>query len=199
MAKSHPEQKIFRNQWGQYYLGPIGEELKIGEATQANAWIYYKNGNQEFHHLNGNKKVIVQGSSHETYGKNLGQNRDTSEKENPAKSIICENGDLILSATNGNVKIIAKNIYVESLGSGSDGSILIKANDHITIKADEQLNLGGGKVCVTSADTITLNAKGFLRLLYADIMQGSPLSGALSAFLPGPVASLISDIAETCK
>ena len=61
------------------------------------------------------------------------------------------------------------------------------------------LNLGGGKVCVTAADSITLNAKGFLRLLYADIMQGNPLSGALSTFLPGPVSSLISDIAETCK
>ena len=78
-------------------------------------------------------------------------------------------------------------------------SILVKANDHITIAAGEQLGLAGGKICVTSADTITLNAKGFLRLLYADIQQGSPLSGALSAFLPGPVANLISDIAETCK
>ena len=199
MPNSHPEQKIFRNQWGHYYLGPLGEELKLGEATQANAWIYYKNGNQEFHHLNGNKKLIVQGTSHETYGKNLGENRDAPEKENPAKSIICENGDLILSATNGNVKIIAKNIWIETVGAANDGSIQILSNDHITIKADDQLNLGGGKICATAADSITVNAKGFLRLLYADIQQGSPLSGALSAFLPGPVASLISDIAETCK
>ena len=67
------------------------------------------------------------------------------------------------------------------------------------MRAEEQLNLAGGKVCVTAADSITLNAKGYLRLLYADVMQGSPLSGLLGAFLPGPVASLITDIAETCK
>ena len=106
---------------------------------------------------------------------------------------------MVLAAPDGNVKIIAKNIYVETIGSDSDGSILIKANDHITMRAEEQLNLAGGKVCVTAADSITLNAKGYLRLLYADVMQGSPLSGLLGAFLPGPVASLITDIAETCK
>ena len=67
------------------------------------------------------------------------------------------------------------------------------------MRADEQLNLAGGKVCVTSADSITLNAKGYLRLLCSDIIQGSPLSGILGTFIPGPVADLITDIAETCK
>lgn len=67
------------------------------------------------------------------------------------------------------------------------------------MRADEQLNLAGGKVCVTAADSITLNAKGNLRLLYDDIMQGSPLSGLLGTLMPGPVASLITEIAETCK
>jgi len=38
-----------------------------------------------------------------------------------------------------------------------------------------------------------------LRLLYADVIQGSPLSGILGTFIPGPVADLITDIAETCK
>ena len=180
-------------------MGPIGEELKIGEAAENNAWICYKNGNQEFHHFNGDRKVIIQGASWETYGKDLGRGRDESENEAIAKSIKCANGDLVLSAPNGNIKILAKNIYVETVGAESDGSILIKANDHITIAAGEQLGLAGGKICVTSADTITLNAKGFLRLLYADIQHGNPLAGALSAFMPGPVAQLISDIAETCK
>ena len=198
MAKV-PDQKIFSNQWGAMFLGPIGEELKIGENTNNNCFICYKSGYTEIHTLDGNRQIRVVGRSDEIYGEQLEVGRDESEKETIAKSITCENGDLVLEAPNGNIKILAKNIYVESVGSGSDGSILMKANDHITMKADEQLNLSGGKVCVTSSDSITLNAKGFLRLLYADIVQGSPLSGALSAFLHGPVASLISDIAETCK
>ena len=198
MAKV-PDQKIFSNQWGAMFLGPIGEELKISENTNSCAFICYKSGYTEVHTLDGNRQIRVVGRSDEIYGEQLEVGRDESEKETIAKSITCENGDLVLEAPNGNIKILAKNIYVESAGAGSDGSILMKANDHIIMKADEQLNLSGGKVCVTSSDSITLNAKGFLRLLYADIVQGSPLSGALSAFLPGPVASLISDIAETCK
>ena len=194
-----PEQKIFSNHWGSMFLGPIGEELKISENTNNSCFISYRSGYTEIHTLEGNRQIRVVGRSDEIYGEQLGSDRNEVEAEAIAKSITCENGDLVLRAPNGRIKLLAENIDIECLGAGSDGSILMKANDHITIKADEQLNLAGGKVCMTAADSITINAKGFLRLLYADIMQGSPLSDALSIFLPGPVASLISDIAETCK
>ena len=194
-----PEQKIFSNQWGSMYMGPIGEPLKIGENTNSCVFVSYKSGYTEFHTLDGNKQTRVQGTDHEICGIGLGVGRDEVENEAIAKSIICENGDLVLEAPSGRIRLLAQNIDIETVGADSDGSILIKANDHITIKADQQLNLSGAKVCVTSADTITLNAKGFLRLLYADVIQGSPLSKALETFIPGPVASLISDIAETCK
>lgn len=194
-----PEQKIFSNQWGSMYMGPIGEALKISENTNSCAFISYKSGYTEFHTLDGNKQTRVQGTDHEICGIGLGAGRDEAEKEIITKSITCENGDLVLRAPSGRIRLLAENIDIETVGADTDGSILIHANDHITIRADAQLNLSGGKVCVTSSDTITLNAKGFLRLLYADIIQGNPLSGALETFLPGPVASLISDIAETCK
>ena len=195
-----PDQVIYRNEWGVLQLGPVGEKDKVGEDASTNLFNALKNGYTEIQTLTGNKEERVPGSSHEICGSGL--NQDSSfigPSENIAKSIVCKNGDLVLAAPDGNVKIIAKNIYVETIGSESDGSILIKANDHITMRAEEQLNLAGGKVCVTSADSITLNAKGYLRLLYADVMQGSPLSGLLGSFLPGPVANLITDIAETCK
>ena len=195
-----PDQIIYRNEWGVLQLGPVGEKDELGEDASTNLFNALKNGYSETQTLTGNKEERVPGSSHEICGSGL--NQDSSfigPSENIAKSIVCKNGDLVLAAPDGNVKIIAKNIYVETIGSDSDGSILIKANDHITMRAEEQLNLAGGKVCVTSADSITLNAKGYLRLLYADVIQGSPLSGLLGSFLPGPVASLITDIAETCK
>ena len=195
-----PDQIIYRNEWGVLQLGPVGEKDKVGEDASTNLFNALKNGYTEIQTLTGNKEERVPGSSHEICGSGL--NQDSSfigPSENIAKSIVCKNGDLVLAAPDGNVKIIAKNIYVETIGSDSDGSILIKANDHITMRAEEQLNLAGGKVCVTSADSITLNAKGYLRLLYADVIQGSPLSGLLGSFLPGPVANLITDITETCK
>jgi hypothetical protein len=194
-----PEQIITDNQYGLIFMGPSGEKDKVGESVDTNMVVSLKGGHNQTYTLAGNKGELVPGSSHEIVGINLSQGRNESESETIAKSIIAENGDIVLNAENGNIKLKAKNIYVETLGDKSDGSILIRANDHIIMRADEQLNLAGGKVCITSADSITLNSKGYLRLLCADIIQGSPLSGLLGTFLPGPVANLISDIAETCK
>jgi len=195
-----PEQIIYSNEWGMEHLGPVGEKDKVSEDLNTNYVKVLKNNYTEIQTLDGNKQTRVQGSDHEICGLGLvEQDNKEGPSEQIAKSIVCENGDLVLSAPNGNVKIIAKNLYVETIGDGNDGSILIKANDHITIKADDQLNLSGGKICMVSADSITLNSKGDLRLLCADIIQGSPLSGLLGTFLPGPVANLISDIAQTCK
>lgn len=194
-----PEQIVTDSEWGIIFLGPSGEKDEIGEDLNTNMVVALKGGHNQTYTLNGNKGEIVPGCSHEIVGINLSQGRIESEKEIIAKSITAENGDIVINAENGNIKLKAKNIYVETLGDGSDGSILMKANDHITMRADEQLTLAGGKVCVTAADSITLNANGYLRLLCADIINGSPLSGLLGTFLPGPVANLISDIAESCK
>ena len=194
-----PEQIITDNQYGLIFMGPSGEQDKVGESLDTGMIVDLKGGQHQTYTLGGNKAEIIPGNSHEICGTNLTKERNEGEKENIAKSIVAENGDIVLDAQNGNLKIIAKNIYIETIGSGSDGSVLIKANDHITMRADEQLNLAGGKVCVTAADSITLNAKGNLRLLYDDIIQGSPLSGLLGTLMPGPVASLITDIVETCK
>ena len=43
------DQKIFSNQWGSMYMGPIGEALKIGENTNKRTFISYKSGYTEFH------------------------------------------------------------------------------------------------------------------------------------------------------
>ena len=196
---SPPEQIITDNQYGLIFMGPSGEQDKVGESLDTNMVVSLKGGHNQTYTLGGNKGEIVPGCSHEIVGTNLTKERNESEDENIAKSIICENGDLLLSAPSGRIRILAKNIDIETAGDTSDGSILIRANDHITMRADEQLNLAGGKVCVTAADSITLNAKGNLRLLYDDIAQGNPLSGLLGTLMPGPVASLITDIAETCK
>ena len=196
---SPPEQIISDNQYGLIFMGPSGEKDKVGESLDTNMVVSLKGGHNQTYTLGGNKGEIVPGASHEIVGISFPKERNSDERENVAKSITCENGDIVLNAENGNIKLRAKNIYIETLGDGSDGSIMIRANDHIIMRADDQLNLAGGKVCISSADSITLNANGYLRLLYDDVIQGSPLSGLLGAFMPGPVAKLITDIVETCK
>jgi len=194
-----PEQIISDNQYGLIFMGPAGEQDKVGESLDTNMVVSLKGGHNQTYTLGGNKGEIVPGASHEIVGISFPKERNDDERENIAKSITCENGDIVLNAENGNIKLKAKNIYIETLGDESDGSVLIRANDHIIMRADEQLNLAGGKVCITSADSITLNADGYLRLLCKDIIQGNPISSSLKVFVPGPVTKLIEDIVETCK
>jgi hypothetical protein len=194
-----PEQIIADNQYGLIFMGPSGEPDKVGESLDTNMIVSLKGGHNQTYTLGGNKGEIVPGASHEIVGISFPKERNSDERENISKSITAENGDIVLNAENGNIKLRAKNIYIETLGSGSDGSILVRANDHIIMRADEQLNLAGGKVCVTSSDSITLNSGGYLRFLCRDIIEGNPLSSSLKTFMPGPVAKLIADIVETCK
>ena len=93
----------------------------------------------------------------------------------------------------------AKNIYIETFGDDSNGSILVKANDHIVLKADEQLSLAGGKVCITSADSVAINATGMLWLMCSDIEKSSPLNLSLDIFKPDFIGNLVKSIASSCK
>ena len=131
-----PEQIITDNQYGIIFMGPSGEQDKVGESVDTNMIVALKSGYNEAYSISGNKAEIIPGSSHEIVGINLSQGRNESENEAIAKSIVADNGDIVLNAENGNIKLKAKNIYIETFGDGSDGSVLIKANDHITMKAD---------------------------------------------------------------
>lgn len=200
MKKPNPsEQIIADNKYGLIFMGPSGEREKLGESLDTIMVTELKNGYDETHTLRGDKGEIVPGTSHEICGRDLGQDREEVEKESIAKSITAENGDIVIRAENGNIKFIAKNIYIEAQGEESNGSILVKANDHIMIRAEEQINVAGGKVCISSADSITLNANGYLRTLYSDIIQSSPFSVSLNTFTLDSVNSLISSILNSCK
>jgi hypothetical protein len=76
---------------------------------------------------------------------------------------------------------------------------MVKANEAITMTAGEQMTLGGAKVCVTSIDSINLNAGGIIYFLCKDTSKGSPLAGVLNTFVPGPLSSLIDAISQSCK
>jgi len=200
MSKPNPaEQIIADNKYGLIFMGPSGEVDELGESLDTNMVVSLKGGHNQTYTLGGNKGEIVPGQSHEIVGTQLDNGRTESESEVIAKSIIAENGDIVINAEDGNIKLKAKNIYIEAQGEGSNGSILVKANDHIIVRAEEQINVAGGKVCISSADSITLNANGYLRTLYSDIIQGSPFNVNLQTFTLDSVASLIDSITSSCK
>jgi len=200
MSKPNPaEQIIADNEYGLIFMGPAGEIDELGESLDTNMVVSLKGGQNQTYTLGGNKGEIVPGQSHEIVGTELDKGRNDSESEAIAKSIIAENGDIVINAENGNIKLKAKNIYIEAQGEKNDGSILVKANDHIIIRAEEQINVAGGKVCISSADSITLNANGYLRTLYSDIIQSSPYNVNLQTFSIDETKKLIKSIVDNCK
>ena len=105
-----PEQIIADNQYGLIFMGPAGEQDKVGESLDTNMVVSLKGGHNQTYTLGGNKGEIVPGASHEIVGISFPKERNSDERENVAKSITCENGDIVLNAENGNIKLKAKNI-----------------------------------------------------------------------------------------
>jgi hypothetical protein len=192
-----PEWVLSDNTYGKMFFGPGADEKKDPGLQYT---VSLTNGYNETHTKNGNKGEIVRGTSHEIIkGQKPGDNRKQKEDENTTKSIVVEQGDISIIAENGNIKLKAKNIFIEAVGDGNDGSFMVKANEAITMVSGEQMTLGGAKICMSSADSITLNGQGMLYILCKDISEGSPLAGILGNFIPGPLKSLIDGIALSCK
>ena len=191
-----PETLITDNPHGLLSFGPIAPEDKDDNSGM---FLFVDGGYTQLINKNGNASVVVPGKSEELCGTELvkGDQQETPE-EAIAKHIVARNGDICITAENGNIKFKAKNIYAECIGDGNDGSFLLKANDHITMTAGEQITISGSKLCMLSSDAITLNAQGFLNLFYADVIQSSPLN-VVSSILQGDILKgFIDTVRKTC-
>jgi len=196
-----PEYTVTDNPYGRMTFGPTGPEDKDDGAELT---IALKGGHYRHYNQNGSQLERIPGSSHEVCGiVEPVSEKSEDEKEVVSKSITAENGDIVLNAEAGNIKLIARNIYIETAGDGSDGSFMLKANDHITMVAGEQMTLGAPKVCLSASDSISLNAKGCLYIMTTDIVQGSPLNAISKLLNIGSGASFlksfIDGVTKTCK
>ena len=191
-----PETQLANNQHGRLCFGPIAPKDKDDNTAMS---LFLDGGYTQLCNKNGNLSVIVPGKSEELCGTELAQgDQQETPEEAIAKIITARNGDICIIAENGNIKFKAKNIYAECIGDGNDGSFLLKANDHITMTAGEQITISGSKLCMLSSDAITLNAQGFLNLFYADVIQSSPLN-VVSSILQGDILKgFIDTVRKTC-
>ena len=191
-----PETIVTDNPHGILSFGPIAPK----EKDDNNAMLLALDGGHTILcNKNGNKAEINPGKSEEVCGINLVQgDQQEASKEAIAKIITAKNGDICIIAENGNIKFKAKNIYVECIGDGNDGSFLLKANDHISMIAGEQMTMGGSKICMVSSDSITLNAQGLIYQICADVEKQSPVN-AVSKILKGDVlGAFIDTVRKTC-
>ena len=191
-----PETIVTDNPHGILSFGPIAPEDKDDNTAML---LSLDGGHTILCNKNGNKAEINPGKSEELCGTQLVQGDQQEAPEGAiAKHIVARNGDICIIAENGNIKLKAKNIYAECAGADNDGSFLLKANDHITMTAGEQITISGSKLCMLSSDAITLNAQGLLNLFYADVIQSSPLN-VVSKLLTGDIINgFIDTVRKTC-
>lgn len=192
-----PEYIVYDGAHGSMFFGPggppdadDGKELTIACASES-----YLSYNKD-----GGKTEHIQGRNIISCGHGLGKDRDISEEEDISYGVYCENGDLVLCAPSGNLKILARNIYIESRGFDTDdGVCLLKSNGAITIDSGEQLTLSGTKVCVRGQAEINLVTDHFINIVGEIQEGGSPLSELLKQFVPSIFADLLKGVGESCK
>jgi len=191
-----PETIVTDNPHGILSFGPIAPKEKDDNTAML---LSLDGGHTILCNKNGNKAEINPGKSEEVCGINLVQgDQQEASKEAIAKIITAKNGDICIIAENGNIKFKAKNIYAECIGDGNDGSFLLKANDHISMIAGEQMTMGGSKICMVSSDAITLHAQGLIYQICTDVEKQSPVN-VVSKILKGDIlGAFIDTVRKTC-
>ena len=189
----NPEVLISDNPHGIMFFGPGGGDDDGSQYTIATS-----SGSMVHYNKNGSKTELIRTKSHEICGDDLVKDRKTLEKEVIAKSIVAKNGDIVFHAQNGNIKLLAKNIWIETNGDGNDGVFYVNANGQIQISSSDQLVLSGSKVCMRGQAGIDLVTDHFINLL-GELSSGSPLSSLIVAFVPAPFADLLKGIQASCK
>jgi len=189
----HPEVLISDNPHGIMFFGPGGTDDDGAQYTLATS-----SGSMVHYNKNGSKIELVRTKSCEIVGDDLAKDRKTLENEVIAKSITAKNGDIVFNAQNGNIKLLAKNIWIETNGDGKNGVFYVNANGQIQISSSDQLVLSGSKICIRGQAGIDLATDHFINLL-GEVGSGSPLSSLLGAFIPAPFADLLKGIHASCK
>lgn len=186
-----PEYTITDNPHGIMFFGPSDSRDKADEGaefTLSTTGGYYEHANS-----NGNVYVRTPGRHDESCGDSL----DPELKENIAKSIVAKQGDIVITSTNGNIKLKAKNIFIETTGSSSDGCFHVSANGKIVMATGDGVVISSGKkLCIRGQAGVDITTSQTIKML-GKMAYGSPLSSL--PFLPKEVADLIQGILESCK
>lgn len=196
MAKKKPPgHEISNNFYGFLKYGPHDKNEDTSLTMAA------KGGYRFITNENGNSQVVCAGRSEEVVGYNWEKQFGNEEvpRETIAKAIVAKNGDIVIDAENGYVKIKAKGIFIESSSSKSgQGNINIAANGPITIASNDKVTLGGCTLCLRGQSGIDLATQGLVKVV-GELTEVKPFS-VLSFLDPAAgLTSLIQNLLLTCK
>lgn len=192
MAKQAPDITVANNSHCFIHCGAVGPESEdegrdLTIMTSANNHVVYAK--------NGSKVEHIQGASYETCGHEI----DPAQKEAVAKAICVKNGDLVLNAERGNIRLKAKNIYFESKGGKGEGNFLVSSNGYIILASTEEVRLAGSKICINGTAGINVVSGNFINMS-GEIQKFGPVSAisTIKSLLAGNWGSLIEGMTNSC-
>ena len=191
-----PQHTVTENPYGNIAYGPMSTE----EDDDGTRYVQTIAG----HHItwankNGNKTTITPGTSGEICGTELvkGKNTDATD-ESVAKAIIARKGDIVITAEHGNIKLKAKNIWIETTDEAPGGNFNVNANGHIDLTAGEKVTIGGTKLCLIGKANLTLFSNNTINLIAHEIKESNPFSIISLIMSGGPVQIISKILSKEC-
>ena len=135
----------------------------------------------------GRAVFYTPGLFQENVGEGLVFRKDDDKTCLPARTIVCDRGDLIIDCKNGDVTIRARNINLDANGGGVAGEIELDANKLVNIKSPD-VRVSNCQRLVVSAERVNVVANQRIDFLYGLFTASSFADqkfGALSASIDG--------------
>lgn len=188
-----PDYTIANNPHVLMHCGDVGSD-EDGESGQRDLTLVTSAGCQTIYAKSGNKIEHIQGWSGEVVGHSL----DPAQNDGIAKVVVAKSGDIVLIAEAGNIRMKAKNIYVETSGESGEGNFMVSANGQMTLATGSEFRVAAGRMCFASEGN--MNFVGNM-VVSGGFSKASAVASAgfLSSILAGDWASLITSISKTCK
>jgi len=191
-----PQHTVTENPYGNIAYGPMSTE----EDDDGTRYVQTIAGDHiTWANKNGNKTTITPGTSGEICGTELvkGKNTKTTD-ESVAKAIIARKGDIVITAEHGNIKLKAKNIWIETSDEAPGGNFNVNANGHIDLTAGEKVTIGGTKMCLIGKANLTLFCNNTINLISHEVKEQNPFSIISLIFSGGPVQIISKILSKEC-
>ena len=191
-TKQAPDYTLTNNPHCLIHCGPIGDDSVDDQRdltvnTSSNCQIIYSKS--------GNKVEHIQGYYADTSGHEI----DPDQKDAVARAIIAKNGDIILVAEGGSIRMKARNIYMETIdGENGHGKIMGNANGLIQFSTGDEFRVAAGKQCLIAKDKFNM-VGNIVHAGEADM--GNPLgkSSIFKSIMAGGWDSILNGVIKSCK
>ena len=191
-----PDHILTDNPHGAIVYGPITPE----DTDDGTRYLQTSTGGHiTWANKNGNTTTITPGQNSEICGRGLVQGKNTdATDESVAKAIIARKGDIVITAEQGNIKLKAKNIWIETSGEGSAGNFHVNSNGHVNLTAGEKVTIGGTKMCLIGKENIALSSDGFINAISEGFNHSAPFSPLFGIFQNMSMQTFIALASSEC-